>query len=83
MIITSMVNKDSATESNLSLIKRFSKRLQGAGTLRRAKANRYTDRPLSAYKKKQQALKRIQRQTEFERLRKLGLIEDVGRKKSY
>ena len=83
MINTVTVQKESATESNLSLIKRFSRRLQGAAVLRQAKANRYTERPLSPYKKKQQALKRLGRRAAVERLRKLGLLDEAGYKKSY
>ena len=83
MVMNVIVNKESATESNLSLIKRFSKRLQGLGVLRRAKTLRYTARPLSAYKKKQQALKRLTHRAEIERQQKLGLLEDVSRKKFY
>lgn len=83
MIMNVSVNKELDAESNLSLIKRFSKRLQGAGIIRRAKKLRYTERPLSNYKKKQQALKRLIRRAEIERLRKLGLLEDVNRQKSY
>jgi len=82
MITTIQVQKESNTESNLSLIKRFSRRLQGSGILRRAKAHRYTERPLSACKKKKQALKRITRRVEIERLRKLGLWNEVSYKKS-
>ena len=83
MVTTIAVQKESATESNLSLIKRFNRRLQGAGILRRAKTLRYTERPLSPYKKKQLALKRLARRGEFERLRKLGLVDEVSYKKSY
>ncbi|MEK7585365.1 MAG: hypothetical protein AAB455_02550 [Patescibacteria group bacterium] len=83
MINTVIVEKESASESNLSLIKRFSRRLQGAGVLRQVKARRYTERALSAYKKKQQALKRISRRAEYERKQKLGLVNDFRVKKSY
>jgi len=82
MAITIQVQKESETESNLSLIKRFSRRLQGAGVLRQAKGRRYTERPLSAYKKKKQALKRLSRRDEIERLRKLGLWNEVRYKRS-
>jgi len=82
MVITIQVQKESETESNLSLIKRFSRRLKEAGILSEAKARRYTARPLSAYKKKKQALRRLERRREFERLNKLGLLNEVRYKKS-
>lgn len=82
MITTVTVQKESATESNLSLIKRFNRRLQGAGVLRRLKASRWRARPLSPYKKKQRALKRLARRGELEQLRKWGLVDEIRPKKS-
>ncbi|MEK7208707.1 MAG: hypothetical protein AAB677_00410 [Patescibacteria group bacterium] len=76
------VQKESETESNLSLIKRFSRRLKDSKILNEAKARRYTVRPLSFYKRKKQALKRLTRRTEIERLIKLGLMNDTRYKKS-
>ena len=61
-------------ESNASLVRRFSKRLQGAGTLKHVKAHRYIERPQSKFKKKARALKRITKQKETEKLKKLGRI---------
>jgi ribosomal protein S21 len=68
-------------ETSTSLIRRFSKRMQGAGVLKKARSIRYKDRPMSPFTKKKRALKRISRQTEFERLRKLGKISDAPGKR--
>jgi ribosomal protein S21 len=64
-------------ETSASIIRRFSKRMQGSGVLRKARSIRYKDRPESPFVKKKRALKRIARQTETERLRKLGKIPDA------
>lgn len=63
-------------ETNLSLIRRFSKRLQGSRTLFRARSLRFRARPQSKLKKKEYALKRITKRAETEKLRKLGKLEE-------
>ena len=64
-------------ESNSSLLRRFTKRLQGSGVLRHVRGQQYITRPESKFKKKARALKRIMKKKEFERLTKLGRIEPV------
>jgi ribosomal protein S21 len=64
-------------ETSASIIRRFSKRMQGAGLLRKARSIRYKERAESPFVKKKHALKRIARQAETERLRKLGKIPDA------
>lgn len=61
-------------ESSSSLIRRFSKRLQGSNVVRRAKGLKERERPLSGFKKRQRALKRLTRRAEIEHLRKLGKL---------
>lgn len=72
-MITSSVKK-SGSESTQSLIRRFSRRVQGSGVIRRAKSIRYHSRELSKTKKRASALRRIDRVTEREEKEKLGLI---------
>lgn len=62
------------SESNLSLLRRFSKRVQGAGILRRVRGIRYKARHQSPLKRKQSALKLLERKTEREWLAKLGKL---------
>jgi len=81
MITNAAVEKESASETNLSLIRRFSRRLQSSGVVRRAKSHRYSERPLSNFKKKKSALAKLKRRTDIERLKKLGLIGDGRNKK--
>ena len=65
-----------ADESNASLVRRFTKRLQNSGVLRHVRKNQYITRPESKFKKKARALKRIIKQKEIARLKKLGKIAD-------
>ena len=77
------VNKENPTESNLSIIKRFGRRVQSSGMIRRLKSHRYAERPKSDFKRKRETLKRIARRTEIEHLRKLGKLPDVGYQKPH
>jgi len=64
--------KKASNESNMTLIRRFSRRVQEAGIIRTVKANRYSDRAPSKLDRKTSALKRLTRGKEIERLKKLG-----------
>lgn len=64
----------SENESNASLIRRFTKRLQGSGILKHTRTKRFAERAESKYKKKMRALKRVEKQKETQRLMKLGRI---------
>ena len=54
------VKRDS-TESTSGVLRRFSKRVQGSGIIKRAKALRFTERTLSHYKKKKAAPRTLSR----------------------
>lgn len=73
--------KKSLNESNINLLKRFNKRVKSSGLLRRLKNERYHERAKSAYKQKKDALKRLARRAELERLIKLGKMADVFNRK--
>lgn len=75
------VNK-TANESNASLLRRFSKRVQGAGLVRRVRGERFHLRTKSELKKKQDALKRLKKRAEYSRLYKLGKIKHDTSKKT-
>lgn len=72
----------SQNESSTSLMRRFSKRVQGLNLIRKVKSLKTAERPKSPYKKKMDALKRIAKRADMERQRKLGKIADVAGKKS-
>ncbi|MEK7062743.1 MAG: hypothetical protein AAB946_01775 [Patescibacteria group bacterium] len=69
----------SGAENNLSLIRKFTKRVQGSGVLPRLRAIRYSKRAASPYVVKKMALKKIKRQKEVALLIKMGKMVDKMR----
>ncbi len=61
-----------ANESNASVIRRFTKRVQGAGILTRVRKIRYHKRGISEFTKKKFVLKSIARKAVIDELVKLG-----------
>jgi len=74
MISVNVEVKKNQTENSISLIRRFTRRVQGSGVLTRARALQYRTRMASKAARKTRALKRIQKRGERERLKKLGKI---------
>ncbi len=64
--------KKAANESNMTLVRRFSRRVQEAGIIVTVKGRRYSEREDSKLDRKTAALKRINRRKEIEHLKKLG-----------
>ena len=62
------------------MLRRFSRRVNDTGMVRKLKSERFFERPASALAKKQKALRRLKRREEFTRLYKLGKI-DVKRRR--
>lgn len=62
------------SESSITLLRRFTKRVQTSGVLKRARAAGTSLRPLSPLKKKREAIKRITKRATYERDKKLGKI---------
>ncbi|OGF64289.1 hypothetical protein A2661_00925 [Candidatus Giovannonibacteria bacterium RIFCSPHIGHO2_01_FULL_45_24] len=62
-------------ESAGSMLRRFAKIIQQSKFLARARAGRYYAPSKSGYKKKREALRRIQWEKEIHRLRKLGKVQ--------
>ena len=61
-------------ENNSSVLRRFSRRMQESGIIRKVKGSRYSVRKESKLKMKKSALKRMEKRKEIEKLRKLGKI---------
>lgn len=59
-------------ENNLSILRRFTKRVQGSGVLPRLRSIRYSSRKLSEYVKKKKTLKRIEEHKKTQELIKMG-----------
>jgi len=68
--------KKNNNETNASIIRRFTKRVQESTILSTARAHRYSERLPSEYTKKKNALKRINKHKEVARLKKLGLMAE-------
>lgn len=66
--------KKNANESNNSLIRRFSRKVQESGIIPRVKGTRYTLRSLSPFKVKKEKLRKIKKQETRARLQKLGKV---------
>jgi ribosomal protein S21 len=66
-------------ENAVTLLKRFTKRVQGAGILNRVRGLRYSKRSESRYVRKKRALKSLERRTLHEKAVKLGKATDYQR----
>jgi len=64
----------SGTDNNLSLIRKFTKRVQNSGVLARLREIRYSKRLQSKYVKKKMALKRLEERNRIRNLIKMGKI---------
>lgn len=63
------------TENSMSLIRRFTKRMQGAGIVRKVKGMRYKLRSQSKNRRKTSALVRVEKHAKKTEMEKLGLLE--------
>ncbi len=68
-------------ESNESLLRRFSKRVQQSGVLLRAKKRRFYEAPKNKREMRVDALRRNTIRQERELLRKIGKLEEYDQKK--
>jgi hypothetical protein len=66
--------KKNNNENAISLIRRFTKRVQGTGILPRVRSIRWSQRQPSDFKVKKSALVVLARRAEFEKLDKLGKL---------
>ena len=64
--------KKNPNENNSSILRRFSRKMQESGIVRKVKSARYNVRKESKLKAKKSALKRMSRRQEIEKLKKLG-----------
>lgn len=78
-MITVIEVKKNANESNMNLIRRFSRKVQETGIIQKVKGKRYNERALSKLKVKQGTLKRLARRKTREKLVKMGKIAATTR----
>ena len=75
MAINVAVEKTQA-ESTANLVRRFTKRMQGAGIVQKIRGTRYFKRDKSENVHRHSKLLRLARQKNYETLLKLGKIQD-------
>lgn len=76
----SMINVEvvkGANENNLSVLRRFTKRVQGAGVLPRVRSKRYTQRVPSRNTRQAKTINHIKKKEATAELVKLGKITEV------
>ena len=74
-----MINAEvvkTGNENSVNLIRRFTKRVQGAGILPRVRSIRYSLRKASKYVKKKKTLKVLKRREEIAELIKMGKMSE-------
>ena len=73
----------SGNESALSMIRKFSRRVQGTGLVRTVRGGRYYERGKSKTVQKKRALKLMQRRETYRRLIKEGKVTEAPARRSY
>ena len=63
-------------ENDMSIIRRFTKRVRNAGVLPRVRSIRYNNRVVSKDIRKKETLKKISKREEIKRLIKLGKLPE-------
>ena len=82
MSINAEVTK-TGSESALSVIRKFSRRVQGTGLVKNARKLRYYERTKSKAVQKKRALKLIKRRAEYKQLVKEGKVVEAPARRSY
>mgnify|MGYP003553314093 CR=1 FL=1 len=72
MPTTNVELKKNLHENGVSLVRRFSRKMQEAGIIPKVKSIRYAVRPMSKLGQKNMRIKSLVRRKEVERLKKLG-----------
>ena len=68
--------KKNPNENSISLIRRFTKRVQGAGIIPRVRSIRWSARKDSDLRKKKSALVVLEKRAEYKLLKKLGKLPE-------
>jgi len=76
MRIVNVEVERTGSESTANLIRRFTKRVQSSGMLRRVRGERYRARAVSRYVRKKKALKKLARRSYYEEQLRLGKIQE-------
>ncbi len=71
--------KKNTNESNMNLLRRFTRKVQETGVIQKVKGKRYNERKLSKLNVKKGTLKKLANRKERDRLVKLGKVVVVTR----
>jgi ribosomal protein S21 len=66
-------------ESSANVIRRFQKRVQGAGIISRVRGSRYHNRSKSRNVRRVVRLRKLAKKSEYEKLLKLGKVQEPTR----
>ncbi len=72
--------KRTKSDNSMGLLRKFSRKVKTSGVVREKRSRRYFERPASDFRKKEEALNKIQKRKEYERLDKLGLLTNNKRR---
>jgi ribosomal protein S21 len=75
--------KKTANESNMNLVRRFTRKVQESGIIQKVKSKRYNQRNESKLKTKIATLKKLARKKEQEKLFKLGKVNKFIKKRGH
>lgn len=67
--------KKTKNDNNLGLLRKFSRKVKISGVLQKKRSLRYFDRKISDFKKKANALNKIDKRKEYEYKEKMGLLK--------
>lgn len=73
----------SGNESALSVIRKFSRKVQGTGLVKNSRKNRYYERQKSKTVQKKRALKLLKRRAEFKQLVKEGKVAEPTQRRTF
>ncbi|MBK5215321.1 MAG: 30S ribosomal protein S21 [Candidatus Pacebacteria bacterium] len=82
-MITVIEVKKNANESNMNLVRRFTRKVQESGIIQKVKSKRYNKRADSKIKVKVATLKKLGRKKAFDKLYKLGKVSKFTKKRGH
>lgn len=72
--------KKNKKDNAVGMLRKFTRKMRNSGVLRKKRSLRYFERSKSDFQKKEDKLTKLQKQKDFERKEKLGLVQDRRRR---
>lgn len=73
--------KRAKNDNNLGVLRKFSRKVKISGILAKKRSQRYFERNLSEFRKKMNALNKIEKRKEYEYKDKMGLLKNDRKKR--